>query len=291
MMLMTCYIVLRFAHFSALMLLFGCTMYSVLLTPGRLGQVLARRLQWVWLPAVWVSLISAGLLFTAQAGLMGDGWLDTVKPSVWLAVLETQFGAVWIWQLVLALVAVVVMAVKPNKIQALLLLLTLAQLILLAGVGHATLQEGIMGAIQRVNHIIHLLSAAFWAGGLLPLLTCMWLARKALWHQSAISAMMRYSRYGHLAVAAVIITGVVNSLLIVGWNIPLESLYIRLLLVKILLVGLMLLLALINRYWLVPQFNRSALAQRCFIQLTWLEILSSVAVLLLVSLFATQEPF
>jgi len=222
---------------------------------------------------------------------MGDGWSDTVNPTIWQAVLGTQFGAVWTWQLVLALATAVVLVVKPRKIQELLLLLCTAQLILLAGVGHATMQDGFMGAIQRVNHAVHLLSASFWAGGLLPLLVCMWLARKATWRQTAICAMMRFSRYGHLAVAAVIISGIVNSLLIVGWKLPLESTYFRLLLLKTLLVGVMVVVALINRYWLVPQFNRQALAQQRFIQLTWAEVILSIAVLLLVSLFATLEPF
>lgn len=291
MMLSAGYIALRFIHFTALMVLFGCTVYSVLLTPGRLGKVLVRRLQVLWRSAIWLSLISAGLLLCAQAGMMGDGWPDTVNPSVWLAVLGTQFGAVWTWQLILALATAGVLVVKPRKIQELLLLLTFAQLVLLAGVGHATMHNGFMGAVQRVNHAIHLLSASFWAGGLLPLLVCMGLARKTSWREMAIESMMRFSRYGHLAVAAVIISGIINGLLIVGWKIPLESTYFRLLLVKILLVGVMMLLALINRYWLVPKFNRSDLAQQRFIQLTWLEVILSAVVLLLVSLFATQEPF
>jgi len=108
-MLSACYIALRFAHFTALMVLFGCTVYSVLLAPGRLGLVLARRLQKAWYPAGWLSLISASLLLCAQAGLMGNGWPDTVNPSVWLAVLGTQFGAVWTWQLILALATVVIL--------------------------------------------------------------------------------------------------------------------------------------------------------------------------------------
>lgn len=292
MTLSACYIALRFFHFTALMVLFGCTVYSVLLAPGRLGVVLTRRLQVVWRPAVVLSLISACLLLGAQAGLMGNGWSDTIAPSVWVAVLGTQFGGVWLWQLVLSLVTAVVLAVSPRKkMQELLLALTFAQLILLAGVGHAAMHSGWLGGIQRVNHAVHLLSASFWVGGLLPLLACMWLAGKTFWSETAIESMMRFSRYGHLAVAAVIMSGIINSLLIVGWSIPFESHYFRLLLLKILLVGVMVILALINRYWLVPQFNHSALAKQRFIQLTWLEVILSAAVLLLVSLFATQEPF
>ena len=291
MMLSACYIALRFVHFAALMVLFGCTLYSVLLASGRFGAVLVQRLEKYWRPAVWLSLLTASLLLCAQAGLMGDGWPDTVNPTVWLAVLGTQFGAVWTWQLVFAWITGILLLVKPRAMQPLLLILASAQLILLAGVGHATMQDGFIGGLQRINHAVHMLSAAFWAGGLLPLVVCMGLASKASWRQAAISAMIRFSRYGHVAVAAVIISGIMNGLMIVGWKIPLESPYFRLLLLKILLVAVMVILALINRYWLVPQFTRSAMAQQRFIQITWLEVILSAGVLLLVSLFATQEPF
>ena len=291
MMLSACYIALRFIYFTSLMLLFGCMAYSVLLTPGRLQEVLVRQLKIVWRPAIVVSLISAGLLFFVQAGLMGDGWMDVITPSVWMAVLGTQFGGVWTWLLILALANAVVLGVRPRKMQEYLLLLTGLQLVFLACVGHATLHSGGTGVLHRINHAIHLLSASFWVGGLLPLLVCMFQARQAAWRDTAIESMMRFSRYGHLAVAAVILSGIINSLLILGWNIPVESRYFRLLLLKIVLVGVMVILALINRYWLVPKFNHSALAKQQFIRLTWLEVILSAAVLLLVSLFATQEPF
>ncbi|WP_259048291.1 copper homeostasis membrane protein CopD [Klebsiella sp. BIGb0407] len=290
-MLSACYIGLRFVHFTSLMLLFGCTTYSVLLAPGRLREMLVQRLQAVWRLAVDISLMSACLLLCLQAGLMGDGWMDVISPAVWIAVLGTQFGGVWIWLLAFALASAVVSVVRPRKMQEYLLLLTFLQLILLACVGHSTLHTGLTGILHRVNHAVHLLSAAFWVGGLLPLLVCMWLARKIAWSDTAIESMMRFSRYGHLAVAAVIMSGIMNSLLILGWNIPLESNYFRFLLLKIVLVGVMVILALINRYWLVPKFNHSALAKQRFIRLTWLEIILSAVVLLLVSLFATQEPF
>jgi len=290
-MLSACYIALRFIHFTSLMLLFGCTTYSLFLAPGRFQEVLVRRLQVVWRPAINVSLISACLMLCVQAGLMGDGWLDVINPSIWLAVLGTQFGGIWTWLLLLALASAVVLGVRPREMQQYLLLLTCLQLVLLAGVGHSTLHSGGAGVFHRINHAIHLLSASFWVGGLLPLLVCMFLARTATWCDSAIESMMRFSRYGHLAVAAVIVSGIINSLLILGWNISLESNYFRLLLLKIVLVGVMVVLALINRYWLVPKFNHSALAKQQFIRLTWLEVILSAVVLLLVSLFATQEPF
>ncbi len=289
-MLSALYITLRFVHFAALMVLFGSTLCSALLAPASFKPVLGRRLAKQCHAAIWLSALSAVLLQGAQAGLMGSGWADTVNPQVWLAVSGTRFGEVWLWQILLGVVTVAVFLLKPRTLQNVLPILAAAQLILLAGVGHAAMREGLPGAIQRLNHAVHLLSAAWWAGGLLPLLMCMQMARKPRWRQSAIVAMMRFSRYGHLAVAAVIATGVINSLMILDWTLPLASRYVQLLLVKVALVALMATIALINRYLLVPRFA-SAVAQRRFIQLTWLEVILSALVLLAVSTFATWEPF
>lgn len=291
-MLSAFYIALRFIHFTALMVLLGSAICCSLLAPQQFKPVLVRRLRAQWRSAVWLSFFSACLLFMAQAGQMGDGWSDVISPDVWQAVLTTRFGSVWIWQLLLGLATLAAVLIAPRAMPGLLLLLAAAQLIMLAGVGHAAMHDGALGAFQRINHAIHLLSAAWWVGGLLPLLVCMHMAHKPRWRTPALTAMMRFSRYGHLAVAAVLVTGVVNSLLILGWALPLESGYFRLLVLKVGLVLGMVTLALINRYILVPRFDAAhAHAQHRFIQLTWLEVILSVGVLLLVSLFATWEPF
>lgn len=91
--------------------------------------------------AVW-SLISATAMLAVQGGLMGTGWTDVFSPNIWQAVLQTQFGGVWLWQIVLALVTLIVALMQPRNMPRLLFMLTTAQFILLAGVGHATLNEG-----------------------------------------------------------------------------------------------------------------------------------------------------
>ena len=89
--------------------------------------------------------------------------------------------------------------------------------------------------------------------------------------------------------AAVIVTGIVNSLIILGgWPLNLSSPYQRLLLIK---TALMVMVALANRYAIVPAMSRvPALAQRGVVLACWLEVGLGMAVLLLVSLFATYAP-
>ncbi|MBY6355009.1 MAG: copper homeostasis membrane protein CopD [Enterobacter sichuanensis] len=289
-MLSLIYIGLRFIHFGALMLVFGNALYSVWFAPSSLQRLMSRRFQAQQKVASLISLAAALLMFMLQGGLMGSGWGDVFAPQVWQSVLGTQFGSVWLWQIILAAIAVGAAWLAPLK-GSRLLLLAMGQLILLAGVGHAAMLEGAMGALQRLNHVVHLICAATWLGGLLPLLFCMRLA-KGRWQTAAIYTMMRFSRVGHYAVAGVLLTGVVNALMILGLQIPWQAGYVQLLLFKCALVALMVVIALANRYFLVPRFRpETGRAQQIFIRMTQAEVVLGALVLATVSLFATWEPF
>ena len=107
-MLAFTWIALRFIHFTSLMLVFGFAMYGAWLAPLTIRRLLAKRfLRLQQHAAVW-SLISATAMLAVQGGLMGTGWADVFSPNIWQAVLQTQFGGVWLWQIVLALVTLIV---------------------------------------------------------------------------------------------------------------------------------------------------------------------------------------
>ncbi|MBV4411579.1 copper homeostasis membrane protein CopD [Enterobacteriaceae bacterium YMB-R22] len=291
-MLDAAFVCLRFVHFLALMLLAGAAVCSEWLARGDFRAVMARRLAWLWLPSGMINAVAVLLIVALQAGLMGQGWGDVFNPAVWLAVLGTRFGAVWLWQIMLSAITLTAVALRPYRLQPLLICLAAVQLIMLAGTGHATMHEGVTGLLHRLNHSLHLLSVAWWIGGLPPLLICMRMAHKQRWREAATGAMMRYSRYGHIAVALAVITGIVNSLFILGWRWPWHSGYVHLLLVKIALVAAMIGIALVNRYVLVSRFTRDGFrAQRTFVMLTQLEVALALLALAGVSLFATLQPF
>ncbi|WP_370971729.1 copper homeostasis membrane protein CopD [Enterobacter wuhouensis] len=289
-MLALLYVALRFIHFGALMLMFGNALYSVWFAPSSLHRLMSRRFQTQQKIAAAIGLASALLMFGVQGGLMANGWADVFSPDIWRAVLGTQFGGVWLWQIVLAAITVGGAWLAPLK-GARMLLLAMGQLVLIAGVGHAAMNEGATGALQRLNHAVHLLCAATWLGGLLPLLFCMHLA-KGRWQTAAIYTMMRFSRVGHYAVAGVVLTGVINALFILGIHVPWQTGYVQYLLFKCALVALMVVIALANRYFLVPRFRPGAgRAQQIFIRMTQAEVVLGALVLATVSLFATWEPF
>ncbi|MGK0599431.1 copper homeostasis membrane protein CopD [Yokenella regensburgei] len=289
-MLTSLWIGLRFVHFVSLMAAFGGALYSGWWAPVSLRRLLSHRYQGMMRLSLFVSAISALLMMMVQGGMMGDGWGDVVQPDIWLAVAGTRFGAIWVWQIALAWLSIAVLLLRPHRVMPVLLILLCIQLILQASIGHAAMREGLPGTLQRLNHALHLLFAATWFGGLLPFLYCLRLAQ-GRWRQQAIYTMMRFSRYGHLAVGGVIATGIINALLIQGSLIG-DSAWGTMLLVKCALVALMVVIALMNRYVLVPRFaSNPQHVQQIFIRTTQAEILLGVLVLLAVSLFATWEPF
>ncbi|STQ11118.1 copper resistance D domain-containing protein [Enterobacter cloacae] len=114
-MLAFIYVGLRFIHFGALMLIFGNALYSVWFAPSSLYRLMSCRFQVQQQIAALVSLLSALLMFMIQAGLMGNGWGDVFNPNVWQSVLATQFGSVWLWQIILGAIAACVAWLAPRK--------------------------------------------------------------------------------------------------------------------------------------------------------------------------------
>lgn len=127
------------------MLIFGYALYGAWLAPVSIRRLMMRRFLRPQQYAATFSFVSALTMLVIQSGLMGNGWQDVVSPSVWTAVLQTRFGHVWLWQIVFAFITLIVALMSPRSLPRLLLALTLAQFILLAAVGHATLHDGITG--------------------------------------------------------------------------------------------------------------------------------------------------
>lgn len=293
MTLASAFVLCRFIHFTAVMLLFGVSLFVVLLSPARLSVQLKRQTDSLLGIVIAACFLSAIGILAVQSGQMGEGWQDSYRPEVWWAVLSTAFGQIWQWHLLLALCAVLVGFLLPAaRRDAPLLLIAMALLVSLALIGHAAMHSGMLGWLHRGSQAIHLLSAAYWFGSLLPLLVCLSYTRIADLRSEAIITMVRFSRWGHLAVALVITSGVLNgAIILAGSSLDFGSAYLQLLLFKVGLVALMVAVALFNRYRVVPRIGTEPLqAQRLLIAATWLEIGLGALVLLSVSWFATLQP-
>jgi putative copper resistance protein D len=133
-------------------------------------------------------------------------------------------------------------------------------LISLGWIGHAAMDRGAAKLGHELNQMVHLLAAALWLGGLVPLA---WFLRRARhpscagWISLARDVLPRFSHMGYAAVALLAATGAINSLLLVGsFGALVGTAYGRLLGLKILLFSVMVVLALINRFRLLPRLRR-----------------------------------
>jgi putative copper resistance protein D len=261
-------IVARFLHYLAVTTLAGMSFFPFYALPqdfGRQPIALARRMRTVLLIAANLALVSGVLWFVfAVANMSGtlDGVLDRETLSTVLG--ETSFGNVCIARLVLSIVAIIVIwnrfdANPSPRRAAIVPVLAAALLISLAGVGHSQVEEGISRMIHVVSDTGHLLAAGAWLGGLVPLaLILVAYDRDRETTRDLDRILMRFSGMGYVAVATLVGSGLVNSWYLVGTVTGLlTTQYGQLLLAKLVLFAGMLLLAVINRFWLVPSMSKA----------------------------------
>ena len=286
------FIAVRFAHFASVMLLFGASAFLAALAPSALCKALEPPVGRVIAAASVAAAATAIVWLQLQGGAFTEDWSEAIDPDLLSAVLfDTAFGHVWQARLVIALCLVLLAfwrGRKPPWVVATLAGLFLASLGL---VGHASMRPGAAGLFERANQALHLLAGGFWLGALAPLLICLRGLHDRALNAEAATALRRFSGVGHAAVAAVLATGIVNIFMILGqWPIDFSSPYQTYLAAKIMTVAAMVLLALYNRYRLVPRLPLGPNAARALKRNTVIEIVLGGAVLALVSAFATFEP-
>lgn len=291
------YILCRFFHFVAVMFMFGLSFSAAILAKDKFIPLIQVRLR----PALAIStvtvFITTYLWMAVQSGIMGDGWEDAWSFEIWKAVLGTSFGQVWQWQLALATVALAVLFIHQRYIRNFSLLIVASiMLILHASIGHGAMFTGSEAIFYKVNQSIHLISAAYWFGGLWPFVACLQFLRNKDeladgMIKPIIGTMKRFSLFGHIAVLLVTITGIISAVMLIpGWSaVQLSSEYQSMLWLKISLVVLMLGLAVINRYVLVPHIRKKNNFQWLLVN-SWLELLLGTMVIFTVAIFAINSP-
>ncbi len=274
------------------MLTFGMSAYLWAYTPRRLTLALSPFLRRMALIASLVALLTAIAWLALESASMADDWRAAIDPGQVGAVLtETAFGQAWALHLLLAAALVAVVASGPPERWAATSLVSAAMLASLGLVGHAAMQTGAEGALHRANHAVHLLTTGAWIGGLVPFVMCLRAYDQDDLRKDAVHAMSGFSFWGQLNVAAIILTGVVNiALTSHRAPIPPTTPYRALLVAKILVVGIMISLALFNRFVLAPRLKKSATALIVLRTTSVAEIALGCVVISLVSVFALFDP-
>jgi putative copper resistance protein D len=192
---------------------------------------------------VWFSLI---------AGQMSGSWQGSLDPAVLrLAAFDTRFGEIFLERFVglIALWLMCALGTRPYSLSvAMLAGLLLASL---GPISHVAATGGDIAMIGAVNDAVHLLTAAFWLGGLLVL--AMFLQRHWTDPPSLLGGLGLFSIWGTPAVAVLIITGLINAVSILPVSvISLRNSYFDLLAVKVGLASVMIGLAALNRWHFAP---------------------------------------
>jgi copper resistance protein D len=282
----------RFAHFLAAMLTFGASAYLWLYAPGRLMLALSPAVRRLTLVGSVVALLTAAVWLALESASMADDPSAALDPATIGAVLtDTAFGHAWAAHLVLAAALVAVVVFGSQSSWAASSIAAGALLASLGLVGHAAMQTGVEGVLHRMNHAVHLLTAGAWIGGLVPFVMCLDAYSRNCLRGEAVAAMMRFSFAGHFIVAAIVLTGAVNVALTSGRPpIPPDTPYRALLDAKIVIVAAMILLAIVNRYALVPRLKTSVNALAEMPALTLINVALGTLTIALVSVFSLLDP-
>jgi putative copper resistance protein D len=298
----------RAIHFAATATTAGSLVFRAMVaTPAlRSGETVAKLLRKQTLGVAWIglaiALLSGVVWFLLQAVSMSGLPLSEAMTSRVLSTVlnRTQFGLVA--EIRIALAIVVAACLAYHRVPLTEWLAPAAALGLTAAIawtGHAGSTPGEAGMLHLAADALHLLAASVWIGGLVSLV----LALAAIRHRQAVvsaslawDATRRFSTLGIVSVVILAATGTVNAWIMVGsFHALVTTEYGRLLMLKLVVFATMLVLALVNRFWLTPRLAVSSgeLPLETLHQLTRnssIEIILGFAVFVIVGVLGTLHP-
>jgi putative copper resistance protein D len=298
----------RALHFAATVTVAGLLSFGCLIAGPAGARSLAdggrfrRQLSALLWASLGLALISGvAWLLVLSAGLVKETTIEALSEGVpWTVLAETRFGHAWSARFAMAgLIAAaalrfdIVAAPSSWRRRAGALLLGAGFVGLLASSGHAGATGGVLGAVHWTADALHLIAAAAWLGGLVPLVLLLAAASRAgneTAAQIADRATRRFSVLGIVAVATIVATGGVNAVVLVG-GLPalVASDYGRVLLIKIAVFAIMLALAADNRLGLSPRIREVPFMRRLALN-ALAEVWLGLVVIVIVSVLGTLVP-
>lgn len=276
----------RFAHFAAVCCLFGFVAF-----PFYAGDNAGQHHRMAGWALVWsvLTFLTGVVELLVMAGSMGGAWSSALDlQTVGSAISDTAFGRVLVCRLGVAVIVVGLCLRAGAKRSPLLLVGSAGLLGSIALTGHSAMPGGALGVLHRIADLFHLLGAGWWIGGLFALLL-----NVSVLGERLPFTLGRFSRVGYSAVAAIVISGIFKTLVLVT---PLSalatSLYGWLLLLKLAAFSLMGVLALSNRLQVAPALAErlsSRWGKRLALQVS-AELLLGLAVLLIVGVLGSLSP-
>ena len=205
---------------------------------------------------VWFGVVAASISGAATLLEVDAGTLQTV-------LLETQFGHLWACRVGCCLALGILLFLGSHEL--IIAILSFAILASLAASGHSGAIVANAGLLPIVGDIGHLIAAALWPGGLVPLLVLL-LGQYRAMDQSTrtfvADIVRRFSGLSLVVVGLLVATGLLKTYFIVGSpGALLTTDYGRLLLLKLALFVLMLGLGAWNLFILKPRLSRAVMVE------------------------------
>jgi putative copper resistance protein D len=256
----------------------------------------------VWI-ALTIAVASGAIWLLLQAAAMsGLPVGEAMKPDVLSTVLsQTQFGIVTEIRLGLAVVVAACLAYdRPALADGFAPAAAVGLSAALAWSGHGGSTPGQLGNLHLAADVLHLIAAASWIGGLVPLvllLVLAWHNPTVEWAAIARDSAERFSILGIVSVATLLATGIVNTWILVGsFNALFVTQYGQLLMLKIMVFAVMLAFAAVNRLALTPRLAGSPEsgarieALRRLTRNSVVEIALGLAIFAMVGMLGTLHP-
>jgi putative copper resistance protein D len=228
----------------------------------------------------WALLVAVQLGDAAPAQVLTDGTFTTLLT-------DTRFGQVWLFRALCLAIVVFTLVSAHTATASIRLIAASAMLAAVAWVGHAGARADAIGRLQVIADMGHLLAAGLWLGSL-PALTIL-LASK-LPAKIGAAATRRFSTFGIVAVAILLVSGVFNTYLLTDSIIALpETRYGQLVLLKLGLFAAMVILAAINKWHWTPKLPARP-AKNAIRRHSLIEAGLGLAVVMAVGILGTLPP-
>jgi putative copper resistance protein D len=238
-------------------------------------------------------LAAAGIAFSAFAVvLLASSLSENGAAFSWLTLrsLLTETPAGWAALARIGALTGVAVAAARGGSRRLAVGLAMVAIATLAWNGHGGMTEGPNGWVHLMGDALHLLAGLAWVGAVAAFL---WTASRWADTSGRLRANLeKFATTGTLLVALLVITGIANTLFIIGWDGLaglFDTVWGRLLLLKILLFAGMLGFAAANRFWLTPRLAGSPSLRALRVSLA-AEATLGVVVLALVAWLGTLDP-
>jgi putative copper resistance protein D len=287
----------RFIHFAAATLLFGLAAFPFYArVTGEAGQAPVR----VQRALALAALITAVILLAVSAANMTGYWSTLFDIETLGDVVQgTGFGQVQGVRILLG-VGLVAIAWRrrpaPDRGRDPALALGAAIFLFsIADTGHSRMDSGVMNWAHIFADALHLVAAGAWLGGLLALVLLVRRLTRLGRETAAATVLHDFSGMGSFAVAVLIATGLFKSWRLVGsLHGLIATAFGWTLMVKLVLFGGMVALALANRLWISPAMDAqpgdAAMWLRRLKRQVTLELALGLLVLAAVGLLGALQP-